>query len=60
MTTPVNSRGNFATPKQVAEELGCNVSSVYRAVERGELPSIRLLPRGAIKIPRSALTVLHR
>src|ERR1700758_5579762 len=43
---------DYFTPKEVAQTLGLHVSVVYRAVERGELPAVRLMPRGAIKIPR--------
>lgn len=46
---------DYVTPQVLARELGCSTSSIYRAVERGTLPAIRLLPRGAIHIPRSAL-----
>lgn len=45
----------FLAPKEVAALLGVNISAVYRAVERGELPTVRLTPRGAIRIPRSVL-----
>jgi excisionase family DNA binding protein len=37
--------------------LGVDVSAVYRLIERNELPHVRLIPRGAIRIPRSALDV---
>jgi excisionase family DNA binding protein len=36
-------------------ELRVHVSAVYRAVERGQLPAVRLSESGAIRIPRSAL-----
>ncbi len=42
--------------KEVAAELGVHPSAVYRAVETGRLPSLRLTETGAIRIPRSALT----
>jgi excisionase family DNA binding protein len=32
-----------------------HVSAVYRAVERGVLPAVRLSESGSIRIPRSAL-----
>jgi excisionase family DNA binding protein len=41
--------------KEVARELRVHVSAVYRAVERGDLPALRLSETGAIRIPRSAL-----
>jgi len=39
----------------LAHELGVSTAAVYRAVERGELPSLRLIPNGSIHIPRTAL-----
>ena len=54
MQTDTHDR-EFLAPKEVAQELRVHVSAVYRAVERGELPAVRLSPDGAIRIPRSAL-----
>jgi excisionase family DNA binding protein len=45
----------WLAPKEVARELRVHVSAVYRAVERGQLPAVRLSETGAIRIPRSAL-----
>ena len=45
----------FLAPKEVARELRVHVCAVYRAVERGQLPAVRLSESGAIRIPRSAL-----
>jgi excisionase family DNA binding protein len=50
----------YVTPKELAHELGVSTSAVYRSVERGELPAIRLLPRGSIHIPRSAIEHEHK
>jgi excisionase family DNA binding protein len=55
MQTAIAKRDGFLAPKELADELGLHVSAVYRAVDRGELPSVRLGRRGAIRIPRSAL-----
>jgi excisionase family DNA binding protein len=55
MQTPIAKREGFYAPKQVADELGLHVSAIYRAVERGDLPSVRLGPRSAIRIPMSAV-----
>jgi excisionase family DNA binding protein len=55
MQTDMHER-EFLAPKEVARELRVHVSAVYRAVERGELPAVRLSETGAIRIPRSALT----
>ncbi len=55
MTTGTQERAEFLTPQQVAYRLGVGVHSVYRAVNRGELPAIRLSTRGAIRVPASAL-----
>jgi excisionase family DNA binding protein len=55
MQTAIAKRDGFLAPKEFADELGLHVSAVYRAVDRGELPSVRLGRRCAIRIPRSAL-----
>jgi excisionase family DNA binding protein len=54
MSTETRER-KFLAPKEVAHELRVHVSAVYRAVERGVLPAVRLSESGAIRIPRSAL-----
>jgi excisionase family DNA binding protein len=54
MLTDTQQR-EWLAPKEVAAELRVHVSAVYRAVERGELPAVRLSETGAIRIPRSAL-----
>jgi excisionase family DNA binding protein len=55
MQTPIAKREGFLAPKEVADTLGLHVSAVYRAVERGELPAVRLGQRSAIRIPASAI-----
>jgi excisionase family DNA binding protein len=55
MATDTDEREIFLAPKEVAHELRVHVSAVYRAVERGQLPAVRLSESGAIRIPRSAL-----
>jgi len=61
MQTLTNKRDDqFLAPKEVAQTLGLHVSAVYRAVERGELPAVRLGHRGAIRIPASAIEVEPR
>jgi excisionase family DNA binding protein len=47
----------WLAPKEVANELRVHVSAIYRAVERGELPALRLSESGAIRIHRSALNL---
>ena len=54
MPTDTHER-EFLAPKEVAREFRVHVSAVYRAVERGQLPAVRLSESGAIRIPRSAL-----
>jgi excisionase family DNA binding protein len=49
-------RREYLAPKEVAHELRVHVSSIYRAVESGHLPAVRLSEHGAIRVPRSALT----
>lgn len=40
---------------EAALELRMSRTSVYRAIEAGSLPVVRLQPRGALRIPVSAL-----
>jgi excisionase family DNA binding protein len=54
MSTATDQR-EYLKPQEVADELGFHVSAVYRSIERGELQAIRLTPRGAIRVPRSAI-----
>jgi excisionase family DNA binding protein len=55
MQTITNTPDNFLAPKEAAARLGVHVSAIYRAIERGDLPVVRLGRRGAIRIPVSAL-----
>jgi excisionase family DNA binding protein len=55
MSTDTQQRERWLSPREVADELRVHVSAVYRAVERGELPAVRLSPDGAIRIHRSVL-----
>jgi excisionase family DNA binding protein len=54
MLTDTHER-EYLAPKEVAHELRVHVSAVYRAVERGELPAVRLSETGAIRIHKSVL-----
>lgn len=55
MQTIAHKRDRFLAPKEAAEILRVDVSVIYRAIRLGQLPSVRLTERGAIRIPRSAL-----
>jgi excisionase family DNA binding protein len=46
---------DWLSPKKLAHELRVHVSSVYRAIDRGELPALRLSEAGALRIPRAEL-----
>jgi excisionase family DNA binding protein len=59
MVTEAQAR-EWLAAKEVAAELRVHVSAVYRAVERGQLPAVRLSATGAIRIPRSALDPARR
>jgi excisionase family DNA binding protein len=41
--------------EEAAHELRVSKASVYRAIESGNLPAIRLQPLGALRIPADAL-----
>jgi excisionase family DNA binding protein len=45
----------YLTVSETARVLRLSVGSVYRAVDAGRLPSVRLAQNGAIRIPISAL-----
>lgn len=47
----------YLTVDEAAKLLRLNPATLYRAVERGELPALRLSEHGAIRIPSSALEV---
>ena len=47
----------YLTAAEAAKLLRVNVASIYRAVERGSLPAVRLAPEGSIRIPVDALEV---
>jgi excisionase family DNA binding protein len=59
MSTNDDQREWF-TPAELARELRLSTAAVYRAVERGELPTVRLIDSGAIRIHRSALDPKER
>ena len=41
---------DYITPKQAAELKGVSVPTIYKAIERGRLPSVRVLDRVALRI----------
>jgi excisionase family DNA binding protein len=53
-------RRDFLAPKELACELRVHVSSVYRAIERGSIPAVRLSEQGALRIPASVLEAERR
>jgi excisionase family DNA binding protein len=48
-------QSEWMAPKEVAQELRVHVSAVYRAIERGDLPALRLSEHGSLRVPRSAI-----
>jgi excisionase family DNA binding protein len=54
-TTQTPAHKRFLSPSEVAAELGVSKSSIYRAVDSGHLPAVRLQPLGALRIPAEAL-----
>jgi excisionase family DNA binding protein len=55
MTTTDTRDKRYLSVNEVADELRVSRQSVYRAVEAGTLPAIRLQPLGSLRIPASAL-----
>ncbi len=45
----------YISVAEAARELGVSRQSVYRAIESGHVPVVRLEPRCAVRIPASAL-----
>ena len=43
------------TISEAAEILGFSVDTIRRAVDLGTLPTFRLIPHGALRIPKSAI-----
>ena len=39
----------FITPRQAAERKSVTVQAIYKAIERGHLPSVRVLDRVALR-----------
>jgi excisionase family DNA binding protein len=50
----------YVAPKELAAELRVSVTTVYRGIERGAIPAVRLVEQGALRIRRDALDgLLH-
>jgi excisionase family DNA binding protein len=54
MSTDTQERA-WLSVKEVAFELGLHPTAIYRAIDAGALPSLRLHPHGAIRVHRSVL-----
>ena len=54
MATAMDSR-RYLSVGEAAHELRVSPATVYRAIEIGSLPAIRLVPHGALRIPASSL-----
>jgi excisionase family DNA binding protein len=48
----------FYTVKEAAEILRVNPRTIQRAIERGNLPAVRISNRGRYRIPRTAIDSL--
>jgi excisionase family DNA binding protein len=49
--------GEWLSVREVAAELGRSEPTVRRRIRAGELPAVRLGPRGSgVRVPRAALT----
>jgi len=45
----------FLKPDEVAKRLRVSRDTVYRAIEAGHLPAVRLNERGSLRVPETAL-----
>jgi excisionase family DNA binding protein len=50
----MTDRGYYLKPKDVAERLSIDRSHVYRLIDKGELPSVRI-GQGTVRVPAGAL-----
>jgi len=55
MSTEIQEHREWLSVKEVAHELGLHPTAVYRAIDNGDLPALRLHEHGAIRIHRSIL-----
>jgi excisionase family DNA binding protein len=46
----------YLTATEAAELLRVSTGTIYRAIDGGSLPAVRLGPRATIRIPASAIT----
>ena len=53
MATAMDSR-RYLSVGETAHELRVSKASVYRAIESGNLPAVRLQPLGSLRIPRQS------
>ena len=49
------AKRRYISPAEAAKELGLSTSSIYRAIDGGHLPAVRLRPLGSLRIPVDAL-----
>jgi len=49
----------YLSPRDVMFRLNLKPGVVYSAIRRGDIPSIRLHPRGAIRIPLAAIEAIE-
>lgn len=45
-----NNMDEYLTPKQAATIKGVSLHTIYKAIERGSLPSVRVLDRIALRV----------
>jgi excisionase family DNA binding protein len=54
--TTSEQKSEWLSVGEVAAELGCSEPTVRRRIREGELPAVRLGPRGSgVRVPRAAL-----
>jgi excisionase family DNA binding protein len=50
METEADVTTQYLTPREAAERKGVAVASIYKAIERGQIPSVRVLGRVALRV----------
>ena len=54
---PPRRDDSYATVEEVAEQLRVSASTIYRLVNAGQFPAVRV--GNSIRVPASAITALH-
>lgn len=54
----MNQELNYYSPSQIAALLSISPKTVYRWIERGDLPRVQMKPGGVLRVPAAAVRAL--